>query len=134
MAGGPGRPAYTLGVLQFFIVLEMELKDCYSRHVETKTLRELLALGKALPVAQRVKLAHELLSSVADSRAQTPGEEIAEPEARYDRAYRAAQGRSSADLWQSLQDFRAKTDLELLDAETVYADVRDRSPGRELPS
>jgi prevent-host-death family protein len=40
---------------------------------------------------------------------------------------------SQSGFWQSLQDFRAKHDLEELEMEAdVFADVRDRSPGREV--
>lgn len=99
--------------------------------METKTLRELLSLGLALPTAERVRLAHELLRSVADQRTHPPGGEVAEPASLYDQAYRKAQARSSAGLWDSLQAFRATTDLAELDAEAIYADVRDKSPGRE---
>jgi len=35
------------------------------------------------------------------------------------------------DLWEAIQRFREETDLETLDAEGVWAGVRDRSPGRE---
>ena len=34
-------------------------------------------------------------------------------------------------LWQRIQEFRQEADLVELDVEGVYADVRDRSPGRE---
>ena len=35
------------------------------------------------------------------------------------------------DLWTAIQGFRQTTDLEALDIGGAYADVRDRSPGRE---
>lgn len=35
------------------------------------------------------------------------------------------------DLWAAIQRFRQTADLEALDTEEIYADVRDRSPGRE---
>lgn len=35
------------------------------------------------------------------------------------------------DLWTAIQRFRQTADLEALNVEEVYADVRDRSPGRE---
>jgi hypothetical protein len=35
------------------------------------------------------------------------------------------------DLWAAIQQFRQTADLETLDVDEVYADVRDRSPGRE---
>lgn len=40
--------------------------------------------------------------------------------------------RGTPDLWTSIQEFRAKHDLSALDVEEVYADVRDRTPGREV--
>ncbi len=39
--------------------------------------------------------------------------------------------RKKPDLWESIQRFRAETDLEALDIEDVYTGIRDRSPGRE---
>ena len=36
-------------------------------------------------------------------------------------------------FWESLQDFRSSNNLEEIETETdVFADVRDRSPGREV--
>jgi prevent-host-death family protein len=35
------------------------------------------------------------------------------------------------DLWEALQKFRETCDLADLDVDAIYADVRDRSPGRE---
>lgn len=35
-----------------------------------------------------------------------------------------------ASLWSAVQQFRARHDLSEIDAAEVYADVRDRSPGR----
>jgi prevent-host-death family protein len=35
------------------------------------------------------------------------------------------------DLWAAIQRFRETADLETLNVEELYADVRDRSPGRE---
>lgn len=36
-------------------------------------------------------------------------------------------------FWESLQEFYANNDLEELETETdIFADVRDRSPGREV--
>jgi prevent-host-death family protein len=35
------------------------------------------------------------------------------------------------DVWEAISRFRQGTDLEALQAEDVWADVRDRSPGRE---
>jgi prevent-host-death family protein len=40
---------------------------------------------------------------------------------------------SKSSFWQSLQEFRDSNDLEELEMEAdVFADVRDRSPGREV--
>ena len=39
--------------------------------------------------------------------------------------------RDKPDLWQAIRRFREETDLAELDAEEVWADLRDRSPGRE---
>ncbi len=39
--------------------------------------------------------------------------------------------RDKPDLWQAIRRFRQETDLAKLDAEEVWADLRDRSPGRE---
>jgi hypothetical protein len=40
---------------------------------------------------------------------------------------------NKSSFWQSLQDFRAKHDLEELEMEAdVFADVRDKKPGREV--
>jgi antitoxin Phd len=39
--------------------------------------------------------------------------------------------RDKPDLWQAIRKFRRETDLEELDAEEVWADLRDRSAGRE---
>lgn len=40
---------------------------------------------------------------------------------------------TKSSFWQSVQDFRASHDLEELEMESdVFADVRDRSPGREV--
>ncbi|MFL6198154.1 MAG: type II toxin-antitoxin system Phd/YefM family antitoxin [Thermoanaerobaculia bacterium] len=36
------------------------------------------------------------------------------------------------DLWAAIQKFRAEHDLSDLDIEEVFADVRDRTPGREV--
>jgi cytochrome c556 len=36
------------------------------------------------------------------------------------------------DLWDAIQKFRAEHDLSDLDVEEVFANVRDRSPGREV--
>ncbi len=36
------------------------------------------------------------------------------------------------DLWAAIQKFRAEHDLSDLDVEEVYANVRDRTPGREV--
>lgn len=36
------------------------------------------------------------------------------------------------DLWQAIQAFRQHTDLRDLDAEGIFRDVRDESPGREV--
>lgn len=36
------------------------------------------------------------------------------------------------DLWVALQSFRAEADLDALDVEQVYQDVRDRTPGRDF--
>ena len=35
------------------------------------------------------------------------------------------------DLWSAIQEFRAQTDLEELDIESIIEGVRDPSPGRE---
>jgi prevent-host-death family protein len=35
------------------------------------------------------------------------------------------------DLWAAIQRFRETVDLEALDVDEIYSDVRDRSPGRE---
>jgi prevent-host-death family protein len=35
------------------------------------------------------------------------------------------------DLWETLMTFRETNDLGDLDIESIYADVRDRAPGRE---
>lgn len=35
------------------------------------------------------------------------------------------------DLWAAIETFRAETDLEELDIDSLLDDVRDRSPGRE---
>lgn len=71
--------------------------------METKTLRELLALGLALPTAERVRLAHELLRSVADPRTHPPGGEVAEEQ-----------------------------HLALFDVDSIFEAVRDKTPGREV--
>ena len=39
--------------------------------------------------------------------------------------------RRKTDLWEAIQEFRQHADLDELDIEEVYEDVRDRSPGRE---
>ncbi len=39
--------------------------------------------------------------------------------------------RDKPDLWQAILRFREETDLAELDAEEVWTDLRDRSPGRE---
>ncbi len=39
--------------------------------------------------------------------------------------------RDKPNLWQAIRKFREDTDLAGLDAEQVWADLRDRSPGRE---
>jgi len=39
---------------------------------------------------------------------------------------------SKSDLWEAIQKFRSEHDLEELHAEEVFADVRDRAPGREV--
>jgi hypothetical protein len=36
------------------------------------------------------------------------------------------------DLWAAIQKFRAEHDLSDLDVEEVFANVRDRTPGREV--
>jgi prevent-host-death family protein len=36
------------------------------------------------------------------------------------------------DLWAAIQKFRAEHDLSDLHVEEVFADVRDRTPGREV--
>lgn len=36
------------------------------------------------------------------------------------------------DLWEGIMEFRKGTELADLDIDTVYANVRDRSPGREF--
>ncbi len=36
------------------------------------------------------------------------------------------------DLWTAIQKFRAEHDLSELHVEEVFADVRDRTPGREV--
>jgi len=36
------------------------------------------------------------------------------------------------DLWESIQRFRAEHDLEELDIDTVYRDIRDPAPGRDF--
>lgn len=38
----------------------------------------------------------------------------------------------TADLWSAVEQFRAGRDLSAIDAAEVYADVRDRSPGRAV--
>ena len=43
---------------------------------------------------------------------------------------RLARGRP--DLWQLLQAFRERNDLEAMDVDEIFGDVRDRSPGREV--
>jgi len=35
------------------------------------------------------------------------------------------------DLWEAIQRFRQETDLSDLDVDEIYAEARDRSPGRE---
>ena len=44
--------------------------------------------------------------------------------------YQKMSGRKP-DLWAAIQQFRQTADLEDLDVEDVYSDVRDRSSGRE---
>ncbi len=39
--------------------------------------------------------------------------------------------RRKTDLWEAIQRFRQEADLSDLDVDSVYAEVRDRSPGRE---
>ena len=39
--------------------------------------------------------------------------------------------RKTPDFWEAVETFRRDVDLEALDAASVYADVRDRSPGRK---
>lgn len=36
------------------------------------------------------------------------------------------------DLWAAIQKFRSEHDLSELDAEEVFSNVRDRTPGREV--
>ncbi len=36
------------------------------------------------------------------------------------------------DFWKALQEFRRTHDLEALDADDVFSNLRDRSPGREV--
>ena len=40
--------------------------------------------------------------------------------------------RGRPDPWEALESFRKTHDLEDLDAESVFANTRDRSPGREV--
>ena len=44
--------------------------------------------------------------------------------------YRRMNGKKP-DLWAAIQQFRQSADLENLDVEEIYADVRDRSAGRD---
>lgn len=44
--------------------------------------------------------------------------------------YRKLHG-DKPDLWKSIQRFRRAADLEALAADEAFADLRDRSPGRE---
>ena len=44
-----------------------------------------------------------------------------------------AHARSSIPFGQALDEFRDSSDLVELDIETIYEDVRDRSPGRDVP-
>jgi hypothetical protein len=41
---------------------------------------------------------------------------------------RMARGRS--DLWEAIDSFRSAIDLDDLDIDEIYGDIRDRSPGR----
>jgi prevent-host-death family protein len=40
--------------------------------------------------------------------------------------------KGTPDLWEAIQKFRAEHDLSDLDVEEVFANVRDRTPGREV--
>jgi PHD/YefM family antitoxin component YafN of YafNO toxin-antitoxin module len=40
--------------------------------------------------------------------------------------------RGRPDLWSLLKAFRERNELEEIDVEEIFADVRDRSPGREV--
>ena len=97
---------------------------------------ELLAQLLLLPPSERVALAHALLQSAASKSGEAgPAGEVAEPVSTYDAGHRAhqrvAQG-SSKGLWEAITAFRAETDLESLAAEDAFANLRDRSPGREV--
>jgi prevent-host-death family protein len=40
--------------------------------------------------------------------------------------------RTRPDFWSALQAFRERRDLAEVDVDEIFADVRDRSPGREV--
>lgn len=103
---------------------------------------EILALALQLPANEREELALSLLKSVATGKVDlAAGEggktnEVAEAVSPYDAGYRQ-EPVPRKDFWEALQAFRASADFEDLDmddleVEKAFGDLRDPSPGREV--